>query len=87
MKNYSATDYLSINFDQTAEVFTNPKYDVRLVNVLYVPGYLDSPFSAYSQSVVNAYFELGGVNLFVLDWSVLSSGTYANAVANANVVS
>lgn len=55
--------------------------------MLYVPGYLDSPFSASTQSIVNAYFKLGGINVLVLDWFVLASGTYANAVANANVVS
>ncbi|XP_037038706.1 phospholipase A1-like [Bradysia coprophila] len=52
-------------------------------NVLYVPGYLDSPFSAKTQSVVEAYFKTGGVNVFVLDWAALASGSYPAAVANA----
>lgn len=73
--------------EQVNEVFANPKFDVKLPNVLYVHGYLDSPFTASSRSVIDAYFKLGGVNVLALDWSSLAGNTYANAVTSAKVVS
>lgn len=53
--------------------------------MLWVPGYLESPFSAKSQLVIEAYFKLGGANIFALQW--LNGGTYTDAIANAYEVS
>ncbi len=64
-------------------MFDNPKFDVKLPNLLYVHGYQDSPFSASSQLIIDAYFKLGGVNVFALDWSTLASVPYPSAVINA----
>lgn len=64
-------------------MFNNPKYDVKLPNILYVPGYQDSPFSSSSQLIIDAYFKLGGHNVFALDWSTLASVPYPRAVVNA----
>lgn len=80
---YSPTVYQKINFDQAAVVFNDPKYYVKLPNILYVPGYQDSPFSASSQLIIDAYFKLGGHNVFALDWSTLANVPYPRAVVNA----
>ncbi len=59
----------------------NPKYGANSPNILYVPGYQDSPHSATTQLVIDAYFKLGGYNVFALEWP--ANVAYPIAVANA----
>lgn len=84
---HSPTVYTELNFDQVAAIFANPKFDINIPTVLYVHGYQDSPFSASSKLIIEAYLKRGGRNVFALDWSGLASGSYPNAVINAVEVS
>lgn len=67
---------------ETVQLLQHRKFNRHQNTVLYIHGYVESPFSGTVQSIVNAYIKRSTYNILVLDWSALVNGSYVTAVTN-----
>ena len=66
----------------------HPAFDFNKSTVLYIHGFRESVLADSVQTVVSAYLSRNDHNIFALDWSNYSSGSYvAHAVPSVIGVS
>ena len=88
--NFSSPEYYAEYFEiqDLENVKLHPAYDQNKPSVLYIHGFRQNVLDESVQTVITAYLSRNDHNVFALDWSNYSSGSYiVQAVPNVVGVS